>query len=134
MPQSSNLSRTLLKLLNLLADFDGELSAEAVGLLDLLRHQSDSIAPLYADVFGLPVGATCRALVNRIEVLSPEQRALASYAFQIFRSYEQMLRVQPSQLPQQQAAYESQLEQVRQRVATTREVLAEAMADHDWAG
>jgi hypothetical protein len=134
MPQPPNLSRSLLKLLNLLADFDGELSAEAVGLLDLLRHRSDTMPPLYTDVFGLPTGATCRTLVSRIETLSPEQRALASYAFQIFRSYEQMLRVQPSQLPQQQAAYESQLEQVRQRVATTRQVLADLLADSDWAG
>jgi hypothetical protein len=126
---TSNSSKLLLKLLNLLADFDGEISAGAAAILNQLGYRAEPIPPLYADVFGLPAAATCADLVNRIETLSPEQRAVASYAFQIFHSYEQMLRVQTAQSPEQQAANESQLEQVRLRVARTRQVLAEVLGD-----
>jgi hypothetical protein len=126
-----NQSRILLKLLNFLADFDGELSAEAVILLDQLRHQRDPVPPLYTDVFGLLAPATCAELVSRIEALSPEQRAVASYAFQIFRSYEQMLRVQTAQSPEQQSAYQSQLEHVRLRVAKTQLILTDTLAGAD---
>lgn len=124
---SGQLSRSLLKLLNFLTDFDGEISADAAAILQELRHRTDPIPPLYADVFGLSETATCAELVDRIEVFSPEQRAVASYAFQIFHSYEQMLRVRPPTSPAQQAAYEAQLEQVRLRVAKTKLVLAEAL-------
>lgn len=119
--------RKLLKLLHLLADFDGEISAEAANLLNQLRHRPEQIPPLYADVFGLPPIATCADLVNRIEALTPSQNAVASYAFTIFRSYEQMLGVQCPKTPEQQAAYASQLEQVRIQVAKTKLLLAEAI-------
>jgi hypothetical protein len=127
----NNQSRILLKLLNLLADFDGELSAEAIVLLDQLQHQRDLVLPLYTDVFGLPANATCAEVVSRIKMLSSKQRAVSSYAFQIFRSYEQMLRVQTAQSPEQQIAYQSQLEQVRLQVARTRLILTDALARTD---
>ncbi|MBW4464089.1 MAG: hypothetical protein KME07_01445 [Pegethrix bostrychoides GSE-TBD4-15B] len=125
---SDRYDRKLLKLLHLLADFDGEISAEAAALLNQLRHRPDLVPPLYADVFGLPIATTCSSLVQRIETLTPAQNAVASYAFTIFRSYEQMLGVQSSAKPEQQAAYDSQLEQVRLQVAKTKLVLAEALA------
>lgn len=123
-------SKALLKLLNFLADFDGEISAGAASILNQLRNRTEVIPPLYADVFGLPEAATCAELVNRVEILSSEQRAVASYAFQIFRFYEQLLRVRTAESPEQQAAYESQLEQVRLKVARTRRLLAETMGGH----
>ncbi len=120
----------LLALLNSLADFDGELSEEAVGLLEELKTRSHIIAPLYADVFALPHSATCADLVDRITSLSQEQVAIASYAFQIFRYYEQILRANPSDASlQQKAAYESQVERVRLSVDRTRAVLAESMGE-----
>lgn len=125
---SGQLFRSLLKLLNFLTDFDGEISADAATILNRIRHQIDPIPPLYADVFGLSDDATCAQLVDRIESFSPEQRAIASYAFQIFHSYEQMLRVRPPSSAAQQAAYEAQLEQVRLRVARTKLVLADALS------
>lgn len=122
-------ARALLKLLNILADFDGEISAEAAAILHKLRDRPHPIPPLYADVFGLTEVATCAALVHRIETLSPTQRAVCSYAFQIFRFYEQLLSVKTAASPEQQAAYESQLEQVRLKVAKTKLVWAETMAE-----
>lgn len=120
----------LLALLNSLADFDGELSEEAVRLLEELRNRSDKIPPLYADVFVLPNSATCTELVARIASLSQEQVAIASYAFQIFRFYEQILKANPGDSsPQQQAAYESQIEKIRLSVARTRAALAESMGE-----
>ncbi|XGV97278.1 MAG: hypothetical protein ACAF41_31710 [Leptolyngbya sp. BL-A-14] len=117
----------LLALLNALADFDGELSEEAIGLLDVLAQRSDVVPPLYADVFVLPPGATCADLVERVKSLSQEQVAIASYAFQIFRFYEQILRANPGDAsPQQKAAYDSQMERVRLSVARTRAALAES--------
>jgi hypothetical protein len=118
----------LLALLNSLADFDGELSEEAVGLLDELKTRSHTIPPLYADVFVLPHSATCVDLVDRILSLSQEQVAIASYAFQIFRYYEQILRANPGDgSPQHKAAYESQIERIRLSVARTKAVLAESL-------
>lgn len=128
---SDKRSKTLLKLLNFLTDFDGEISVSAANILNDLRHRTDLIPPLYADVFGLPNAATSAELVNRIETLSPEQRAVSSYAFQIFYAYEQMLKVKPPASPAQQAAYQAQLEQVRLRVARTKQVLAEAIEGHN---
>ncbi len=117
----------LLALLNSLADFDGELSEEALSLLEELKTRSHPLPPLYADVFLLPATATCADLVKRIMTLSQEQVAIASYAFQIFRYYEQILRAHPADgLPQQRAAYESQIERVRLSVARTRATLAES--------
>jgi hypothetical protein len=118
----------LLALLNSLADFDGELSEEALALLEELKTRSHTIPPLYADVFALPHSATCADLVSRIMALSQEQVAIASYAFQIFRYYEQILRANPrGESPQQKAAYESQVERIRLSVARTKVALAEAM-------
>ncbi|MBD2463348.1 hypothetical protein H6G89_20150 [Oscillatoria sp. FACHB-1407] len=117
----------LLALLNSLADFDGELSEDAKLLLDELSQRSNIIPPLYADVFLLPRSATCADLVKRIRSLSQKQIAIASYAFQIFRFYEQILRVNTAETsPQQQAAYASQLEKVRLSVARTKVALAES--------
>lgn len=117
----------LLALLNSLADFDGELSEEAINLLDELKTRSHQLPPLYADVFLLPHTATCADLVDRILSLSQEQVAIASYAFQIFRYYEQILRAYPSGgSPQQQAAYESQIERVRLSVARSKAALVES--------
>jgi hypothetical protein len=118
----------LVALLNSLADFDGELSEEAIRLLDELAKRSDIVPPLYADVFVLPGSATCAALVERIRSLSQEQVAIASYAFQIFRYYEQILRANPGDAsPQQKAAYESQIERVRLSVARSKTALAESL-------
>ncbi len=124
-------SKLLLKLLNFLTDFDGEISGDAATLLDQLRDRSDPVPPLYTDVFGLSEAATCADLVSQIESFSPEQRAIASYAFHIFYSYEQMLRVRMPASPAQQAAYQAQLEQVRLRVARTKLVLAETIGKHN---
>ena len=118
----------LLALLNALADFDGERSEQAVALLDELKTRSHSLPPLYADVFLLPYSATCADLVDRIATLSQEQIAIASYAFQIFRYYEQILRANPGDAsPQQKAAYESQMERIRLSVARTKVALAESL-------
>jgi hypothetical protein len=118
----------LLALLNSLADYDGELSEAAIGLLDELNQHSEPIPPLYADVFLLPYAATCADLVERIKSLSQEQVAIASYAFQIFRFYEQMLRVNTTETsPQQKAAYESQMERIRLSVARTKAALVESL-------
>lgn len=118
----------LLDLLNSLADFDGELSEVAIARLDALQQRSDRIPPLYADVFLLPYTATCADLVDRIKSLSQEQVAIASYAFQIFRFYEQMLRVNTTDTsPQQKAAYESQMERIRLSVARTKAALVESL-------
>lgn len=118
----------LLALLNSLADFDGELSEEAVKLLEELKTRSRQLPPLYADVFALPHSATCADLVDRVRSLSQEQLAVASYAFQIFRYYEQILRASPGDAsPEQKAAYESQVERVRLSVARTKAALAESM-------
>lgn len=120
----------LLALLNSLADFDGELSKEAVDLLDELKTRSQRLPPLYADVFMLPHTATCAELVDRILSLSQEQIAIASYAFQIFRYYEQILRAHPSDSsPQQRAAYESQVERVRLSVARSKAALVESLGE-----
>lgn len=118
----------LLALLNSLADFDGELSEAAIELLDELKTRSHVLPPLYADVFALPDSATCADLVDRITSLSQEQVAIASYAFQIFRYYEQILRASPGEgSPQQKAAYESQVERIRVSVARTKAALAESL-------
>ena len=118
----------LLALLNSLADFDGEQSEEAIRLLDELKTRSHRLPPLYADVFVLPHSATCADLVARIASLSQEQVAIASYAFQIFRFYEQILRANPGDSsPQQKAAYESQIERIRLSVARTKVALAESL-------
>ena len=64
---------------------------------------------------------TCADLVSRITALSQEQIAIASYAFQIFRYYEQILRANPrGESPQQKAACESQVERIRLSVARTK--------------
>jgi hypothetical protein len=118
----------LLALLNSLADFDGEISEAATRLLAELKTRSHKLPPLYADVFALPHSATCADLVDRILSLSQEQVAIASYAFQIFRYYEQILRANPGDAsPQQKAAYESQIERIRLSVARTKAALAEAL-------
>ncbi len=120
----------LLALLNSLADFDGELSEEAIGLLEDLKTRSHKLPPLYADVFALSHTATCADLVDRILSLSQEQVAIASYAFQIFRYYEQILRASPVDgSPQQKAAYESQIERIRLSVARTKAALAESLGE-----
>lgn len=120
----------LLMLLNSLADFDGEISDHAAALLRELQQRSHPLPPLYADVFGLPSWATCADLVQRIQALSSEQVAIASYGFQIFRSYEQMLRVDTTQMsPEQQAASESQLERLRLLVSRSRSAIAESLGE-----
>ncbi len=121
----------LLALLNSLADFDGEISEAARELLVELQHRSDVLPPLYADVFLLPNSATCADLVTRIRSLSQEQVAIASYAFQIFRFYEQILRANPGDgSPQQKAAYESQIERIRLSVARTKAALVESLGEN----
>jgi len=120
----------LLTLLNSLADFDGQLSGQALGLLEELKDRSDIIPPLYADVFVLTYSATCADLVKRVRSLSQEQVAIASYAFQIFRFYEQLLRVSATEMSlQQKAAYDSQIERIRLSVARTKAALAESVAE-----
>ncbi len=117
-------------LLNSLADFDGELSEEALQLLGELKQRSDRVLPLYADVFVLPYSATCADLVDRITSLSQEQIAISSYAFQTFRVYEQILKVNVLETsPRQRAAYESQIERIRLSVARTKAVLAESLGE-----
>lgn len=118
----------LLALLNALADFDGDLSEGAIKLLDELKLRSDKVPPLYADVFALSDSATCADLVDRITSLSQEQIAIASYAFQSFRFYEQILRANPrDSSPQQEAAYESQMERIRLSMARTKAAWAESL-------
>lgn len=117
----------LLNLLNLLADFDGQICTKAAKILTELKTRNDVIPPLYADVFGLPPSTTCTELVQRVEQLSEQQVAVASYAFQIFRSYEQMLKVNIDVAPAQRAAYESQLDRVRLLVSRARTALSEAI-------
>lgn len=120
----------LLALLNSLADFDGELSEEALRLLEQLKTRPHRVPPLYADVFLLPHSATCADLVDRITSLSQEQVAVASYAFQIFRYYEQILRANPGDTsPEQKAAYESQIERIRLSVARTKAALIESFGE-----
>ncbi len=117
-------------LLNSLADFDGELSEEALKLLGELKKRSDRVLPLYADVFVLPHSATCADLVDRITSLSQEQIAISSYAFQTFRFYEQILKVNIAETsPRQRAAYESQIGRIRLSVARTKAVLAESLGE-----
>lgn len=131
--QTRHSNSLLLALLNSLSDFDGYLSDKAVRLLNELAKRSDRLPPLYADVFGLSESATCQELVKRIQSLSQHQVAVASYAFQIFHSYEQMLRRNTAVdvAPEQQAAYESQLERLRVVVARTKYVLAKSIEDVD---
>jgi hypothetical protein len=117
-------------LLNFLANFDGELSEEALKLLSELRKRSDRVLPLYADVFVLPHSATCADLVDRITSLSQEQITISSYAFQTFRFYEQILKVNIAETsPRQRAAYESQIDRIRLSVARTKAVLAESLGE-----
>jgi hypothetical protein len=120
----------LVSLLNILSDYDGEVPDDAQPLLDALRERSDTIPPLYADVFVLSPAATCATLVTRIETLTQEQVAIASYAFQIFRFYEQILKANPGDAsPQQKAAYDSQIERVRLSVARTKVALAGSLGE-----
>jgi len=120
----------LLALLNSLADFDGEPSEAVIELLDELKTRPHRIPPLYADVFALPYSATCADLAERITALSQQQVAIASYGFQIYRFYEQILRANPgTSSPEQEAAYESQLERIRLSVARAKVTLAESMAE-----
>lgn len=122
----------LLALLNLLADFDGQIPEEAIAILNELRQRSDSMPPLYADVLGLPSWSTCADLVERVESLSQEQLATASYAFHIFRSYERMLRINAAKKsPEQKAASEAQIERVRDLIARTKTALDEAIRQSD---
>ena len=117
-------------LLNSLADFDGELSEEAIKLLGELKNRSDGVLPLYADVFVLPHSAICADLVDRITSPSQEQIATASYAFQTFRFYEQILKANTTETsPRQKAAYESQIERIRLSVARTKAVLVESLEE-----
>ena len=130
--QDKHTKALLLSLFNSLADFDGQVAPKAVELLDELKTRPDSIPPLYADVLGLPASSTYADLVDRLESLAQEQVAIASYAFQIFRSYEQLLRVDTSNVaPQQKTAYESQLERMRGVVARTRATLAETIGSNN---
>lgn len=117
----------LLGLLNSLSDFDGQISAETLGILDELQQRSDPLPPLYADVFGLFPTSTCADLVQHIDSLSQEQVAIASYAFQIFRSYEQMLKIDTTEMaPEQRAACESQMERIRSLVNRAKSAMTEA--------
>lgn len=128
--QQKSVHSLLIALLTSLADFDGQISDQAIALLDALRVRSSPIPPLYADVFGLPASATCADLVQHVESLSEAQVATASYAFQIFRPYEQLLRVDTtSLLPQRQAASESQLERVRQQIIRANSAIAELIGN-----
>lgn len=128
--QNKHSNSLLLSLLNSLADFDGYISAEALVILDELKTRSDLVPPLYADVFRLPSSSTCADLADRVQSLDQQQVAIASYAFQIFRHYEQLLKVNTANVaPEQKAAYESQLERIRGVVARTRSALAEAIGE-----
>lgn len=82
--QDKHAKALLLSLFNSLADFDGQVSQEAVELLDELRTRPDPIPPLYADVLGLPASSTCAELVDRLESLAQEQVAIASYGSRSF--------------------------------------------------
>jgi len=116
----------LLALLNSLADFDGQVPPEALGILDELQQRSDPLPPLYADVFGLFPSATCADLVQHIDSLPQDQVAIASYAFHIFRSYEQMLKIDTTQMaPEQKAACESQMERIRFLVNRAKSAMVE---------
>jgi len=118
----------LLSLLNLLADFDGEIAQETTEILEQLKNCDNSVPPLFADVFGLLESATCAQLVECVMSRSPEQLANSSYAFQVFRSYEQMLRVDTTGMNlRQRAASEAQMEQVRLSVERARSALQEAI-------
>ena len=120
----------LLSLFNLLSDFDGQRSEEAEIILNELKLRTDPILPLHADVLGMPSFATCADLAHQIESLTEQQLAIASYAFQIFRSYEQTLRVDTTHVaPEQKIAYESQLERIRLLVRRTKLALAEAVGE-----
>lgn len=122
----------LLSLLNLLADFDGEISPQAIAVLDELKTCENPVPPLYADVFGLPGSAICADLVQRVKSLTSEQVALSSYAFQVFRSYEQMLRVDTTGMnPAQRAASEAQMAQVRLSVERAKSAIAEAIGQRN---
>ena len=120
----------LLALLNSLADFDGQVPPAALSILDELQQRSDTLPPLYADVFGLFPSATCADLVQHIDALPQDQVAIASYAFQIFRSYEQMLRIDTTQMsPEQKAACESQMERIRSLVNRAKSAMVETPED-----
>ena len=120
----------LLSLLNLLADFDGEIVPEAIDILEQLRDCDNEVPPLFADVFGLRGSVTCAQLVECVMSRSSEQRAISSYAFQVFRSYEQMLRVDTTGMNlRQRAASEAQMEQVRLSVERARSALQEAIGE-----
>lgn len=118
----------LLALFNSLADFDGQIFEEATAILNELKQRSDPIPPLYADVLGLPFSTTCMELAQRIASLSQQQLAIASYAFQIFRSYEHLLKADTvAMAPEQRSAYEAQLERVRLLVARTKTAIDEVI-------
>jgi hypothetical protein len=126
--KKKNSKALLLALLDSLADFDGQLSKNAIALLQELQQRFDPIPPLYADVFGLPASATCADLAKRVTSLSQQQVAIASYAFQIFRSYEHMLRVDTTTMaPKQKAAYDSQMERIRLLISRSRTAIAESI-------
>ncbi|NJR64824.1 MAG: hypothetical protein HC772_05060 [Leptolyngbyaceae cyanobacterium CRU_2_3] len=117
-----------MRLLNSLSDFDGQISPEIFSILDELQQRSDPLPPLYADVFGLFPSSTCADLVQHIDSLSQEQVAVASYAFQIFRSYEQMLKLDTTEMaPEQRAACESQMERIRSLVNRAKTAMTESI-------
>jgi hypothetical protein len=123
-------TRLLLCLLNFLADFDGQISESAAEVLAVLRVRADRIPDLYADVFRLPFGSTCAEFVERIESLTEEQVKVASYAFHIFYSYEQLLKVNiDTAAAPQKVAYESQLERIRVVVERTQTALSNTIVD-----
>jgi hypothetical protein len=120
----------LLALLNSLADFDGQVPPAALGILDELQQRSDQLPPIYADVFGLFPSATCADLVQHIDSLTQDQVAIASYAFQIFRSYEQMLKIDTTDMaPDQKAACEAQMERIRFLVSRAKSAMVENLED-----
>jgi hypothetical protein len=68
--------------------------------------------------------------VQHIDALSQEQVAIASYAFQIFRSYEQMLKIDTTEMaPEQRAACESQMERIRSLVNRAKSAMTEAIEE-----
>jgi hypothetical protein len=120
----------LLALLNSLADYDGQVPEAALSILDELQQRSDTLPPLYADVFGLFPSATCADLVQHIDSLTQDQVAIASYAFQIFRSYEQMLKIDTTHMaPEQKAACEAQMERIRFLVNRAKSAMVETAED-----
>ncbi len=126
--QKKHFRSLLLLLLNSLADFDGQICEDVVPALNELRQRTDILPPLYADVFGLPTSANCVDLVNRLETLSQQQIAVASYAFQIFRNYEHLLKADSTAMaPKQRSVYEAQLERMRGLVARTRSLVTETI-------